>query len=279
MNNVILVVLYKEVMSNTETYQSILKSFSESVLSAGCYEVVFWDNSPDGFDKGNTKESIEKLKGFGLAVKYYNSPENMPLSAIYNRVLDDYHDSKDYLLIFDQDSKFDGDYFVEFEKTIAKSQCDIILPVIKYKNKIVSPTRVIYLKGFYFKYPPRGSLSISNLSAINSGMIVSLKFICANSFRYNSHLKNYCTDDDIMLFARKIKAKIYILNFEMEHDLSFCTLNINSDGLRERYNEMVRAKKIIYSRCFLERIFIKCYFLIHGLYMAFKYSDIKYLKG
>lgn len=144
-------------MSNTETYHDSL--IGSHLVSQFYLSVVmkwfFWDNSPDGFNKGNTSESIQKLKGFGLTVKYFNSPENMPLSAIYNTSLDDYCHNKDYLMIFDQDSKFDGNYFIEFEKSIGRSQYDIVLPVIKYKNKIVSPTRVIYLKVLFQKSTTR----------------------------------------------------------------------------------------------------------------------------
>ncbi|EFE23634.1 hypothetical protein EDWATA_01323 [Edwardsiella tarda ATCC 23685] len=279
MKIVILIVLYKQKIIDSRSYQSLQKILNEESLLWSNYELVFWDNSPAEVNQKYIEKIKKNMQIHGLLMKYINTPQNIALSEIYNTTLDIYEKTANYLCIFDQDSIFGSDYLHAFNKAIKSCEYDILLPLVKFKEKFVSPTKIYYLKGFYFDSPPNGAISIRNLSAINSGMIISLKFTLKHHYRYNNKIRNYCTDDNIMMFMRKNNAKVFILDYIMEHDLSFCTLNDNSDSLRYRYIEMLKAKKILYSRNIFERMLVGIYFTIHKIYMAIKYKEIKYFKG
>lgn len=279
MKNIILVVLYNEIITESQTFTSLVKAFLNKKGMADNYTVLFWDNSTAEVNKNYIDKALVSIKEVGLAAKYVNTPENIALSKIYNRVINEFIEERDYLFILDQDSDFDEGYFSSFHNITSKNNPDIILPIVNFKEQIVSPTKVFYLKGFYYKKAPHGFISNRNVSAINSGMIVSFSYIKKKTFRYNEKLRNYCTDDDIMQFVRKNETTVYVMDYAFEHDLSLCTLNLNSDSLRNRYNEMVRSKKILYSRNIVENIFVGLYFTIHRIYMATKYKDAKYLKG
>lgn len=279
MKNIILVVLYNEIITKTHSFISLVKAFENSAQSAEGYEVLFWDNSKACINEEHVTGAISTLTGLGLAAKYINTPENLALSRLYNQVIELYQNEKDYLFVLDQDSEFDSGYFSAFKSIINQHAPDVVLPVVKFKEQIVSPTKVLYLKGFYYDCAPTGFINSSTVSAINSGMIIALSYIKKHGYRYNEQLRNYCTDDDVMQFVRKTKGSVYVMDYSFEHDLSLCTLNANSDSLRVRYNEMVRSKKILHSRNIFESVFVNAYFFAHRAYMALKYKDIKYFKG
>lgn len=279
MKNIILVVLYNEIITKTHSFISLVKAFENSAHRAEGYEVLFWDNSDASINEEHVTAAISILTSLGLAAKYINTPENLALSKLYNQVIELYHNDKDYLFVLDQDSEFDNGYFSAFESIINQNAPDVLLPVVKFKEQIVSPTKILYLKGFYYDSAPTGFINSSTISAINSGMIIALSYIRKYGYRYNERLRNYCTDDDIMQFVRKTKGSVYVMDYSFEHDLSLCTLNANSDSLRVRYNEMVRSKKILHSRNIFESAFVNAYFFAHRAYMALKYKDIKYFKG
>ncbi|MBB6114516.1 hypothetical protein F4826_001394 [Rahnella inusitata] len=278
MKNIILVVLYNEIITECETFRAILSSFESKGERKKDYRVVFWDNSIKHYNKAYIKNAQQALERLGLESVYIETPENIALSKIYNTIIDQSTD-EDYLMIFDQDSSFDGVYFNTFEKSIKNNLPNIILPVVTFKNKIVSPTKILYLKGFYYDIPPKGLISSKHISAINSGMIISLNFIKKYNFRYNNKLKNYCTDDDIMKFVRNKNGTVFVMDYSFEHDLSLSTLNSNSDSLRIRYNEMIKSKKIVYSSSIFEKVFVALYFSMHRCYMCLRFRDLKYLKG
>lgn len=279
MKNIILVVLYNEIITKTHSFISLEKSFKKLNRSIDEYEVLFWDNSKADINDKHVAEAKSRLAQLGVVTKYINTPENLALSKLYNKVIENYYYEKDYLFVLDQDSDFDHGYFLAFEKIINLKNPNVILPIVKFKDRIVSPTKVLYLKGFYYNRPPEGFINSKTVSAINSGMIISLQFIAKHGYRYNEKLRNYCTDDNFMQFVRKLNGSVYVMDYSFDHDLSLCTLNSNSDSLRTRYNEMVRSKKILYSRNFLEIAFVNIYFFAHRSYMALKYKDLEYFKG
>jgi len=276
MKYLILVVLYKQKITKSTTYVSLKKVFTQDSELAKNYKIVFWDNSPDNFNI-STADEIQSENQLNL--DYIPSSDNKPLSHVYNEAIKRYSRLYQYIMIFDQDSIFDIEYFKEFESVISNKSYDVILPIVRFKNKIVSPTKIYFMKGFYYNTAPHGEVEIKTLSAINSGMILSFDFINKHNFLYNEKIRNYCTDDNVMIFLRSNKGRAYILAYEIEHDLSFSTLNANSDSLRQRYNEMVNARQELYSRNMIEMIFTRFYFLVHRTYMSLKYKDIKYLKG
>ncbi|WP_262370001.1 glycosyltransferase, partial [Serratia marcescens] len=196
-----------------------MKAFENPEVSSKEYEIVFWDNSEACINEKYVTEAISRLTRLGIVTNYINTPENLALSKLYNKIIESYQFEKNYLFVLDQDSEFDDGYFLEFEKIIKSNNPDVILPIVKFKDQIVSPTRIIYLKGFYYNRAPRGFVNSKMVSAINSGMIISLQFIMKHGYRYNEQLRNYCTDDDIMQFVRKIKGSIYAMDYMFEHDL------------------------------------------------------------
>ncbi|AHJ73332.3 glycosyltransferase family protein [Kosakonia sacchari] len=274
----LLVIIYNERILETPTFLSLKMSLSRLHASRHQYNLIFWDNSPTEHQQSDIGEVTSIFSALNVTTEYHHTPQNLPLSQIYNSVLDKVEESDDFLILFDQDSTFDVGYFNELESsTELKRQPEIILPIIYYKNTVISPTKIFFIKGSYFDHEPIGYIS-SEISAINSGMIISLAFIRRSGFRYNPKLRNYCTDDAIMKYARDFSAVIYVMDYSFTHDLTLSTLNCNSEKLRTRYNEMVQSKKIVFGKNIGVRVFLHVYYFAHRAYMCIKYKDLRYMK-
>jgi GT2 family glycosyltransferase len=271
----LLVVLYEQTLDISETIFSIRKIFSNAFIEAN-FELFLWDNSP-------SSQNLQDIDSFrkeciGLCeVRYYHDASNKPLSHVYNAVLDLY-EKDDYLLILDQDSSFDRGFIDEFLSVISETSPELILPVISFKETIVSPSIIHYIKGHYFQDTPCGYTDLKHLSAINSGMIISLEYIRRTGFRYHKNLMNYCTDDYFMRGFRKNGLSVFVLKYKFDHDLSLSTLNNNSSSLKHRYKLMKQGRYIVYSDNIIDWLAIRIYFLMHKIYMAIKYKDKDYLK-
>ncbi|WP_140919902.1 glycosyltransferase [Limnobaculum xujianqingii] len=274
----ILVVIYNENILYTETYKSLVTSFSIVEKTKINYDVIFWDNSEKNFNSDNVDLVIADFERLNVNVQYINTPENVALSALYNKTLSNIKGGSDYVILLDQDSEFDIAYFSELEQVITEFSPDIILPIIYYHSKVVSPTRIFFVKGSYFDVPPYGFTRL-DISAINSGMIICLDFVVRTDFSYNPSIRNYCTDDDIMRHARRYLGKMYVMKYSFNHHLTLSTLNENSEKLRLRYKEMIKSKTIVFGDTVFKKLMVTSYFVIHRFYMALKYRDWKYLWG
>ncbi|WP_230350755.1 glycosyltransferase [Lelliottia sp. WAP21] len=271
----LLVVLYKETTDTSETILSLKRIFSDIFIDAN-FELFLWDNSPSAQDL-NSINSLRK-ECVGLSeVRYHHDATNKPLSYVYNAILDLY-ENDDYLIILDQDSSFDKKFIDEFLSVIRKDSPELILPIINFKETIVSPSIINYMKGHYYQVTPYGYTDLKHLSAINSGMIIALGYIRRTGFRYHKDLINYCTDDYFMREFRKNGHSVFVLKYKFEHDLSLSTLNDNSSSLKQRYKLMKQGRYVVYSDNIIDWVAIRAYFLLHKVYMAIKYKDKDYLK-
>ncbi|MEE9684329.1 glycosyltransferase [Lelliottia amnigena] len=270
----ILVVLYKESLGSSATIDSLKKIFPAAYDKAE-FELSIWDNSPA--PQSEKEINIFKKNCSGLKwVNYHHDPMNSSLSHVYNQIISDANEN-DYFILLDQDSLFDKNFIKEFLDVAEKHSPELILPVIKFKKVIVSPSKINFIKGEYFNSAPQGMIELKRLSAINSGMIISANYVQKNHFKYDVKLKNYCTDDYFMRVFRKKGKSVYVLNYVFEHELTLSTLNDNSEQLKERYRSMKEGKYIVYSDTCINRLAIRIYFFLHRFYMAFKYKDRDYL--
>jgi len=210
---------------------------------------------------------------------YKHCPNNLPLSKVYNQIINSYKKyNYNFLILLDQDSNFKKQFFVKLQESFNTNvNIKLFLPIIKYKNKIVSPTKKYFLKGFYFKGKPYGIIEAKNISAINSGMIISFEFLKNSYSGYNEELMFYGTDDYFMREYCTNENELFILDYEFEHDLTLSTLNEDSNQLLNSYHQMLEAWKVLYSKSSLKYI-VYIYTIIHSSYTSLKYKNIRFLK-
>ncbi|EMC4393450.1 TPA: glycosyltransferase, partial [Cronobacter sakazakii] len=254
----IVVVLYKISPLECSTISSLIDCFTSENLTNYFFDIVLWDNSPLSCSE-NTLNALKALFTENVEFDYIHTPENLPLSKIYNNIIDSSLLDSDYLILLDQDSRFGSDYICEACSIMSKKKYHLILPLIYHRFTLVSPNKYYFLKGFYFSSPPAGEIQSKQLNAINSGMIIAIEYLKSTAFRYDERLKNYCTDDYFMKMYRQNRASVYILKSGFNHDLSLSTLNENSSKLKERYKLMIEGREIVYSNNIFELMIIKLY--------------------
>lgn len=271
MKNLILIVIYNTSITESETIKSLIDS--KSYLHES--DLLIWDNSP-------ISQDISMITTFfkeNTKVLYEHHFENLPLSKAYNKVINQFKNKGyDFLVLLDQDSSFKKELFIKLHNTFQENKkINLFLPIIKFKNTIVSPTKKYFLKGFYFKERPFGLLNAKNISAINSGMIISFKFLREKYKGYDERLKFYGTDDYFMMEYCKNENELFVLDYEFEHDLTLSTLNNSSDKLVKSYHQMLEAWSILYSDSVFK--YIVCFYaIIHSLFTAVKYKNKDFLK-
>ena len=134
------------------------------------------------------------------------------------------------------------------------------------------------MKGWFLKNLQSGHISSMFLSAINSGMLISYKYIKDNKFRYDERLDSYGTDDQFMLAFSQNKGVCCALDSIIEHDLTLSTLNGNSAILLDRYSKLLKSWYILYSNGFFRKTILSLYVLIHSSYLRCKFKDLLYFK-
>ena len=196
----------------------------EAVKKAGLNAVVC-DNSTKDF--GNKKYCEDN--GF----HYISMNGNKGLSKAYNKALDFLSVKEGYAVILDDDSVLPNDFFSDVQSVISSnSSPDLVLPVVLAGNVIISPC---IKKGIRVRSPKSiNELDINNITAINSGMIVSLKYF--ENYRYDENLFLDYIDHDFMDSFKNSKNKFVIADN--------IVINQNFFGMTVKD---VKAKKVRYS--------------------------------
>lgn len=228
MKKIYLVVLYKTQYSDSQT----LRVFSE--LCFGKNEknfFVIWDNSP------TSKATLSNLKVFLKTenVAYIHTPENTPLSKVYNFCLDTYS-GFEVLVIFDQDTKVArADFDAYLEDVISEnSDINIFLPKIYSKSKLYSPGKFWVFKGWHYKKLSIGMHKDRFYTAIMSGTCARIDFLKRHNIRFNENLALYGIDTCFFCDVRKIDSRFYVLDEKPEHSLSENGLNDFDKKVRSR---------------------------------------------
>lgn len=202
-------------------------------------------------------------------IKYIKMNQNEGLSKAYNSIIKELNkikDNDDYIMWLDDDTNITEEYLNEVEKCIPKY--DVIMPIIKCKNKIVSPLKKIGIK--YIGINDKNYNNFENIYAINSCLTVRLNIYRKNLYNEKLFLDNI----DLDFFKRVIlkeKLKLKILDSDIEQNL-FLLENTNIENFKKRYAMYLKDNYIFYNSKFDRvQLFIKI------LYCAIKYS-IKYKK-
>ncbi|MFT6842379.1 MAG: hypothetical protein ACJASR_001146 [Psychroserpens sp.] len=268
-----LVVLYRKKLSDCSTLNSIIGFDSYGVLSS----LTVWDNSPSPQNPDEINKFKLLFSEIGIEFNYTNHPENTPLSKIYNLFLDREKFKSKYILILDDDSKLDSTFLSKLSFALNSSvNYDLVLPIVKYKNRIISPSKRILMKGAFYKNINPGPISSRYLSAINSGMTISTEYLIKSGFKYDERLTSYGTDDQFITSFSKNKGKAFIIDYNLEHDLTLSMLNKNSNILQERYLEMTSSWLIVFGKNRLSRFFIRIYMAAHSFSTSIRFNDFSY---
>ena len=265
----ILIVLYECKVKDSLSYTSLLKS--SEYLSAS--KLILWDNS-------SSIQSIDDISCF-QDIKYIHTPENISLSKIYNRVIQE-NEGYDYMIILDQDSSFTSDYFHKTEIAInTNPDINLYLPIVKSGFIIVSPGNYKVFKGSYWEKEKYGKIEVKNTLAINSGMIINFNYL-KNIFKgYDERLKFYGTDTYFMFEYAKDNKYCYVIDYIFKHDSALLDDNENINKMLFRLHDLFYSWRITNENNKQNLIFINTYICLKILKLVLtekKYAYLKLLK-
>lgn len=260
-----LIVVYGVDPNVTSSLQTLLNND----LDRDGLRILIWDNSPSpDFDK----TLLERA-----SIQYVSTPENIGLSKIYNIVIADYLSENEYLLLLDQDSVLPSDFLSIASDAISDYPgVDLFLPMIKAGHNWVSPLSYFFGWGRYWKVPKHGLMKSSGISAINSGMIISSRYLLGK-INYDERVDFYGTDTQFMVDYCAVRPHLFVMSVKIEHDLSFFSDDIQTKA--RKFKKMRMAYRFIYEdRSFVQRSFINLVMLLVSLTYAFRYRDWHFLE-
>lgn len=268
-NYLILIVIYNCSIHQSWTIESLKKAYSYLRNS----KVIIWDNGP----RAHQQLEVDALrKDFG-DVDYVYTPQNLSLAVIYNQVIRSHH-NYDYLIIFDQDSGFDPDFFEVLERAIRKEEgvINLFLPLVVSNQTIVSPGNYRIIKGKYWKKKRTGIVLAKNRVAINSGMVISFDYLKDSFSGYDERLLFYGVDVFFMLEYAKKNKYFYVFEYYLKHSSSSFLAESNDMKLF-RFRGRKHAWEILHEKKLVNSILVKLYTIYASLRLSLKYKDLRFL--
>lgn len=254
-----LVVIYNKKCEDSLTLNT-LKEYDNKL------NIIVFDNSEKDF---NNKDYCDRNN-----YKYYTKNKNVGLSKAYNYVLKKIEKKDDdYLIILDDDTNLTKQYFKEVFKETSLNKYDVLLPIVKSNNVIISPSKVQFncrikvIKNI-------AELNNKNITAINSGMVVKTNVY--NDIIYNEDMFLDYIDHDFMSKIRKNNFKINVLKSEIIQNFSRNEKG-NLKGALFRFNIYIKDFKI-YCRNANKMIFYYINITKFAIKQCIKYRSLKFLK-
>lgn len=268
----ILTVLYNKTTFTSDTLQGIIKS--AGLLNEVGARLRLHDNSVNKMDS----ESLINLSRVLKHVDYVHTPQNLPLSEIYNTAIEQGLSMPQvkYLMLLDHDSKIDINFFKKAIEAAAGKHA-LMIPIVKNQGVIRSPMISYVIKTSVFSKLEPGSISSKNMVAINSGMIISFDYLRATGFKYDKRLNNYGTDNYFMKYYSARCATLFILDYTFDHSLSFFDSSDINKKL-EVFSQNKSAFLIINSDNLFNYSRAIVYNILSSIKNAVKYKTLKFLK-
>lgn len=268
-----LVVLFRV---SPETSESLLSLAQQQ--GATLQHLVIWDNSPQPC----SLIGIKWLDSHFTSYDYHHSPDNQPLSFIYNEVIDSrirQHPGRfSHLLLLDQDSILESTFLSIAAQAIRDfPDIGLFLPLVKASGHIVSPAHMFYFKGIYWKHPRPGTIRFRFKTAINSGMIIASNYFLNKFSRYPNTLSFYGTDSWFCEQYSKDEKFAYVFNSTIGHDLSYFKVE-SVDVKLWRHQEVIRGLRVMNSSGFLRSHACNIFTFLTCIRMALRFRDRRFLE-
>jgi hypothetical protein len=264
----ILVCLYN---TNTTT-SNTLRSLFKSVKLIKNHSIFIWDNSINPLDENEIHLLECNFKKF----TYKHTPENIVLSKIYNSLINEQDDANSYLMLCDDDSEIPQSFFIKLEEQINENPLiNLFLPQIYSDSVLVSPAKDYLIKTSFIKELRSGVLKADDVTAINSGMVISNR-VFIDGFRYDERLNFYGTDNFFMHQYAKKNQDLIVLDIKINHDLSFNDEGNIANKIRI-FKEIKRANRIIYSGNVFKKTLVTLNNIVVSIKLCLRFKTLAFL--
>jgi glycosyltransferase involved in cell wall biosynthesis len=267
-NLLIVVVLYKCSLKKSSTWES-LRASKELIGSES--RVLVFDNGPEALDE------FEKnlILGFSSGSNYFHYPQNLSLAKIYNLAIQ-MRTAEDFLLILDQDSQFDSAFFLTFFNASREyPDLDLFLPYVLHESKVVSPGTWLGYKGEYWKGLKTGKINSQNQTAISSGMLIRFQYLNKDFSGFDESFTLYGIDTYFMQQYSRKRGYIFVLDYELKHDLSIYS-EVSPETRLFRFRNFFTSTLLLTRDSIFTRTKALIYLFYKSIDQSLKNQDIRY---
>jgi GT2 family glycosyltransferase len=238
MSIVAILIVYNCRIQESKTLNSLLQNYTAHPEAFKDFKLIIYDNS---LSKQTNTIQIP------FEHDYIHDPSNRGLAVAYNYALRHaLEESRDWLLLLDQDSCLPGDFIcklrddlsvVEGEKAVAA-----IVPKMRYNEIIFSPARVSYggiVRAVDMIH--KGLCTYKNAYAIGSCCIVRVSFL-KKVGGFNEQFPIDCLDRWLFLVINESGSKVYVTDSIIDHELS--VMNYDMFMSESRYRSILKSETL-----------------------------------
>ena len=246
----VFVVLYRR---DPEAAETLVTLSQIDFIALGLdVEIYIWDNArPD--------PSPPRAGFLPVASRYFSSPDNEPLSKVYNTLVGE--SSRPYVVVFDQDSSVDAEFFRQLIKSIAEMAADVFVPVIRHHGRTISPGRLRWIKGAALPQVKTNAMLPSSFTAMMSGLCITRELLTRLQPRpFDERLWLYGVDTR---FCRDLAARCgraFLTGAQLGHD-SALRNTADPRATLQRQIWLWQSWLYVFDRNVLEVLAIRCYVL------------------
>lgn len=259
-----LIVIYNKKCEESISLINLEKYKNENI------QIIVFDNSEKDF---NNEEYCRKKK-----IVYYTLHRNIGLSKSYNYVIEKLKEGKKegFIILLDDDTELNKQYINEIvSKTKKENKYQILLPIVKSNNNIISPSNTVYdcrVKSV----KDINEIDKSRITAINSGMVVRLDVY--QKIKYSEEMFLDYIDHEFCRDARKNDITIEILDSELKQSFSRDDKTIELEKVLKRLKIYKKDFKIYCYKNLSGRIFY--FFNIFKLILKYmiRYKSLRFIE-
>ncbi len=213
MNVTMVVVLYKQKLEESKTFQTIKQTLFSKNQDLPDIELIFYDNSPE-------KQVFPLKESGGIHISYVHDARNLGIVAAYNYAFSRAKENgSQWLLLLDHDTELTDAYINEvFNLSDVQKEAAAIVPKIMCEQTMISPVYSHSLRPLMEERPKDG-LQEKPVMAINSGALISVQFI-AELGGFNEDFPLDYLDHWLFFEIYAKGRKVWMLKAVLEHELS-----------------------------------------------------------
>lgn len=244
-------VLYKCSFEKSNTIVSLNKSLERMNLRLA---LLVYDNGPE---KQSNKESFE----YGnLDIVYKHDPENSGISKAYNEGVEFASGRRaDWILLLDQDTVFNSNFFESYIETTAKSIAHdivcIIPKVLSINDSILFSPSKIFPGGITRPLKRiKPGIIVEPITSINAGTFISTQFVKSIG-GFNNAFPLDMLDHWYFREINNKKKKVLLLDTYIHHDLS--VISFFDKVSISRYDSILLSEREFFKDHFVDLIVYK----------------------
>jgi GT2 family glycosyltransferase len=262
----IVIVIFNTKYNDSKAFNSLINIIGDSLFEI---KLTLFDNSSI---KQNIIENYNNIK-----IEYVHDGKNYGLSKAYNLVANKANiEGYKYLLLLDQDTTINENYFVELLRCIKKYPKEsIFVPRLLINNKIFSPNLYFMKRLWSFYNLKEGVHSLHNFGFINSGLLIDVNiFLSVGGYDEEVFL-----DYSDFQFIERLNNKITsfcIINSDWKQEFSYFEKDI--DKAKVRYKYLIESANHFKNETFIDKLQFWIMLFHNSINRSNKFKDLFFIK-